>query len=314
MIVTLTLNPAIDMNYRLDHLVIDQVNRCDKVIKTAGGKGLNVTRVLKCAGEPVLATGFLGGKTGEFIQEQLNESAIENNFVPISGRTRHCLALMHEGNQTEILESGPEITADEASAFLRHFEKLLDQADVFTASGSVPKGLQSDFYAKLIRLAKKKNKKFLLDTNGESLLAGIEAGPTLIKPNEYELAGWIGHKLSTDEEIINAAFKLSEQGIEYVVVSLGAKGAIACVDGKAYQVALPKVKAVNPVGSGDSMLAGLALGISRGYSAEKTLAYGACFGTLNAMEDRTGFIDKDKIDQMVAQIAVSEIAIGTTRL
>lgn len=311
MILTLTMNPAIDMNYRLDTLLIDQVNRCDQVGKTPGGKGLNVTRVLQCADEPVCATGFLGGKTGEFISEELGKRGIRNSFVSIAGNTRHCLAFMHEGNQTEILEGGPTISEEEAEAFLRHYKVLLDKADVVTASGSLPKGLKTDFYKKLIDYAQAKGIPFLLDTSGESLIEGIKARPSLIKPNQDELAALIGRPLTDEGEIIDAVKSLAkETGIDYVMVSLGKNGVIGCCNSVIYKAVPPKVKALNPVGSGDSMIAGFASAISRNEPLERVLAYGVTFGTLNAMEDKTGFIDGEQIVPFLMRVEINQYREG----
>ncbi|MCI1883009.1 MAG: 1-phosphofructokinase [Sporolactobacillus sp.] len=307
MILTLTLNPAIDMNYQLDRLNINTVNRCDHVIKTAGGKGLNVTRVLKCAGADVCATGFLGGKTGEFIKQQLDVGSIHHRFVPIKGNTRHCLAIMHEGNQTEILEGGPTISPQEAQAFLDTYDRLLERATVVTASGSLPKGLSNVFYRQLIEKAAAKGKKFLLDTSGETLKSAIEARPYLIKPNWHELEAVVGTKLTTLADILAEVIKLSALHVPFVVVSLGKDGAIGCADGRAFMARPPEVRAVNPVGSGDSMIAGLAYGLEKGLTPEDSLVYGVAFGTLNAMAEKTGWIDARKIEAIVRQVTVNSV-------
>ncbi|MDD9150648.1 1-phosphofructokinase [Sporolactobacillus sp. CQH2019] len=307
MILTLTLNPAIDMNYQLGHLTINQVNRCGRVIKTAGGKGLNVTRVLKCVNAEVLAAGFLGGKTGEFIADELDHAGVSHHFVTIKGSTRHCLAIMHEGNQTEILEDGPSISGDEAAAFLREYDRLLDQATVVTASGSLPKGLPKTFYQQLIERAARKNRKFLLDTSGESLKAGIKASPYLIKPNQDELAALMGEEAAGEAGLVASARRLAETGVRFIVVSLGKKGALGYFNGRAFIAEPPAVQAVNAVGSGDSMIAGLAYGIDRGLAPEEALAYGAAFGTLNAMEARTGYVDQAQVEAFKKKIAIRTV-------
>lgn len=304
MILTLTLNPAIDMSYQLDELKIDTVNRCDRVIKTAGGKGLNVTRVLDCVHADVLATGLLGGKTGEFIEEELDKASIKHQFVKIQSNTRHCIAIMHEGNQTEILEGGPTISEDESECFLDAYEELLDKSTVVTASGSLPKGLSKSFYKKLIEIASRKGKKFLLDTSGEALKKSIEAKPYLIKPNQEELAALIGKPIETEADVLNSVKELSKTGIPFIVVSLGKDGALGYADGRAFLVKPPKVKAVNPVGSGDSMIAGLAYGLDKGLSPEESLVYGAVFGTLNATEERTGYVSFEQVEPFKKQVTV----------
>ncbi len=150
MILTLTMNPAVDIGYTVDTLKIDTVNRTKKVSKTPGGKGLNVSRVLKQLGSPVLATGLLGGHIGAFIKEKLDEVSLQNDFYPIQSETRNCIAILHEGSQTEILEAGPTITPEEQAGFLAHFENLLKEVDLITISGSLPSGMDDDLYATII--------------------------------------------------------------------------------------------------------------------------------------------------------------------
>ncbi|WP_100489642.1 1-phosphofructokinase [Sporolactobacillus pectinivorans] len=307
MIITITLNPSVDMNYQLKALKINEVNRSGNPILTAGGKGLNVTRVIHQNREPVIATGFLGGLTGTFIRQQLDQQGVKHRFVPIRQSTRHCLALMHEGNQTEVLENGPEISPDEKSAFFQNYEKLLELGDVVTASGSIPRGLGTEFYRQLIELANKCGKKFILDSSGEALKTGIKAKPFLIKPNQYEIEALIGRTIDSEKELVEAIKELTAEGPENIVVSLGSKGALAFLNKTFYRVHAAKIEAVSAVGSGDSMIAGLALGTARGYSAEKTLALGSTFGTLNALESATGVINTERIDAFLKKVSVSRL-------
>lgn len=307
MIITITLNPSIDMNYQLNTLKINEVNRSSNPILTTGGKGLNVTRVIHQNDAPVSATGFLGGLTGTFIRQQLDQQGIEHHFVPIKQSTRHCLALMHDGNQTEVLENGPEISPEEKSAFLQQYEKLLKQADVVTASGSIPKGLGTDFYRQLIELANKNGKKFILDSSGEALKEGIKAKPFLIKPNQYEIETLIGRTVDSQKELVEAIKELTSNGPKNIVVSLGSKGALAYLNRTFYRIHATKISAVSAVGSGDSMLAGLALGTDRGYNAEQILAFGSTFGTLNALESATGLINIDRIDEFMKKVSVTRL-------
>ncbi|MDT4061141.1 PfkB family carbohydrate kinase, partial [Staphylococcus aureus] len=135
MILTLTLNPSVDISYPLTALKLDDVNRVQEVSKTAGGKGLNVTRVLAQVGEPVLASGFIGGELGQFIAKKLDHANIKHAFYNIKGETRNCIAILHEGQQTEILEQGPEIDNQEAAGFIKHFEQLLEKVEAVAISG-----------------------------------------------------------------------------------------------------------------------------------------------------------------------------------
>ncbi len=310
MILTLTMNPAVDIGYTVETLKIDTVNRTQKVSKTPGGKGLNVSRVLKQLGSPVLATGLLGGHIGAFIKEKLDEVALENNFYPIQSETRNCIAILHEGLQTEILEAGPTITPEEQAGFLAHFETLLKEVDLITISGSLPSGMDDDLYATIIEKAGAVGIPVLLDTSGKTLKIALEAAtkPVLIKPNQEELAGLLGvPEAATVEELKEQLNSPLFEGVDWVVVSLGSKGALAKHDGAFYQVNIPKVNAVNPVGSGDSTIAGLAHAIAKGESVESILKTAVTAGTLNAMEAQTGFINMDNFDTIFNAVTVEKV-------
>lgn len=303
MILTVTLNPAVDISYKLEQFSLDTVNRVSDVSKTAGGKGLNVTRVLQQLGEDVAATGFLGGSLGAFIRGEL--TGITDYFVGIQAETRNCIAVIHGGKQTEILENGPIITTDEAALFLERFSDYMRDVDIVTISGSLPKGLANDFYEKLIKIAG--NIPVLLDTKGELLAHSLKSRPFLIKPNLDELGDLLGKKIDTEADIV-AALKMNlTANIPWVVITNGSKGAFVKHDKTIYRVTIPNVDAVNPVGSGDSVIAGFAAGLSRGFSNTELIKFGLAMGVLNAMEERTGHIDPDKIDWCTKQINVERI-------
>ncbi len=175
MILTITLNPSVDIAYQLDTFHLDTVNRVEKVQKTAGGKGLNVTRVLKQIGEDVVATGFIGGEIGSYVKKQLTRNDIKNSFVEIGGETRNCIAVLHDGQQTEILEQGPTIQEHEALNFIEHLEIILNNVDVVVISGSLPKGLAGNYYVKIIELCKKCGVAVVLDCSGEALKNVLES-------------------------------------------------------------------------------------------------------------------------------------------
>lgn len=258
MILTITMNPSIDISYPLDDFKLDTVNRVKNVRKTAGGKGLNVTRILKQLDAEVVASGLIGGFLGEEIKKDLTSNYIAHDFLPISGETRNCIAVLHKGQQTEILESGPVISKEEAQAFLKHFEQLAARADILSFSGSLPEGLPVDFYSQMLQICQEKP--VVLDCSGEALTEVLkgEVKPRLIKPNTEELAELLGRRISTDIEELKAA--LTDPiftGIEWIVVSMGGDGAFAKHHKKFYLVTIPKIAVVNPVGSGDATVAGL---------------------------------------------------------
>ncbi|HEK9074297.1 TPA: tagatose-6-phosphate kinase [Streptococcus equi subsp. zooepidemicus] len=310
MILTVTLNPSIDISYPLEVLALDRVNRVEAVQKTAGGKGLNVTRVLAEAGQSVVATGFIGGKLGDFVIHQLQEQGISNQFFKIKGETRNCIAVLHEGMQTEILEAGPYIDMDEAEGFLNHMSIIAKQFDVLTFSGSLPKGLAAHYYQDLITMARAYGSKVVLDCSGaplKAVLAGKDK-PTVIKPNLEELEDLIGQPVTLDEErLISLLSQPLFEGIEWIIVSLGAQGAFAKHHNRFYRVTIPKIEVVNPVGSGDATVAGIAWALAEGDDDETLLKKANVLGMLNAQETRTGHVNMAHFDELFDRIQVEEV-------
>lgn len=310
MILTVTLNPSIDISYPLNRLTLDTVNRVDRTTKTAGGKGLNVTRVLAEAGQSVVATGFIGGKLGDFVIHQLQEQGISNQFFKIKGETRNCIAVLHEGMQTEILEAGPYIDMDEAEGFLNHMSIIAKQFDVLTFSGSLPKGLAAHYYQDLITMARAYGSKVVLDCSGaplKAVLAGKDK-PTVIKPNLEELEDLIGQPVTLDEErLISLLSQPLFEGIEWIIVSLGAQGAFAKHHNRFYRVTIPKIEVVNPVGSGDATVAGIAWALAEGDDDETLLKKANVLGMLNAQETRTGHVNMAHFNELFDRIQVEEV-------
>ena len=311
MIVTVTMNPSIDISYSLDRLNINTVNRTNQVTKTAGGKGLNVARVIHDLQGDVLATGMLGGIHGAFITSELEKAEIKHDFVTIKEETRNSIAVLHEGNQTEILESGPIVSEDEQAKFSDKFRELLDLAEIITISGSLPKGLPHDFYQQLVQAAQAHGVKVLLDTSGVSLekVLSSQNKPYMIKPNLEELENLLEKTFSLEhlEDIQLALVEPLFKGIEWIIVSLGSEGAFAKHNQKFYKVNIPNIKVVNPVGSGDSTVAGIASGLIHQQTDEELLKKANAFGMLNAMEQQTGHINTDKFDEIFKQIEVIEV-------
>ncbi|HFI0402746.1 TPA: tagatose-6-phosphate kinase [Streptococcus suis] len=310
MILTITLNPSVDIAYQLDTFHLDTVNRVEKVQKTAGGKGLNVTRVLKQIGEDVVATGFIGGEIGSYVKKQLTRNDIKNSFVEIGNETRNCIAILHDGQQTEILEQGPTIQEHEALNFIEHLEIILNNVDVVAISGSLPKGLASNYYVKVIELCKKCGVAVVLDCSGEALKNVLESQqkPTVIKPNTEELSQLIGKNVTDDIQELKAVLSGQLfQGIEWIVVSLGAKGAFAKHKDKFYRVKIPKINVVNPVGSGDSTVAGIAASLKHALPDIELLKNANVLGMLNAQEEQTGYVNLEHSEVLYSQIEVEEV-------
>ena len=306
MITTITLNPSVDRRYMIDDFEAGQIFRTSSYGATAGGKGLNVTRVASALGEKVLATGLLGGKSGELIEAELDKvEGVSYDFVKIEGETRSCIAIVSAGGgQTEILESGPTVFEQDVERFLTHYKSLLEKSSIIVASGSILAGMPKTIYADLIKMAKEQNVPFLLDTSGIALQEGIKAGPTLVKSNLEELEAYVGRKLVNEADVVRAGKQLAENGIVYVVISLGGEGSIVIHHNKVYRVRLPKVEVINPVGSGDSMVAGFAVGLARNYDLIQTIKLASASGTANAVEQSTGSINLEKVEELIGQIVV----------
>lgn len=311
MILTVTMNPSIDTRYSVDHLVIDDVNRVTPA-KTAGGKGLNVSRVLVQLGDDVVATGLLGGHSGAYLGELMDADGITHRFTPIAGESRTCIALLHDGNQTEFLESGPTVSAEELEAFVGNYADLVSKASCVTLSGSLPKGVPADTYARLVAIAAEAGVPVLLDTSGAALDAALEADvkPTLVKPNLTEINGLLGTSFTSDDlsdlrQTLAADARFA--GIPWVVVSMGAAGSVAFHDGRTLRARAPRIEAVNATGSGDSTIAGFAHAIAAGSDAEEVLRCGNTCGTLNAMDPQTGHLVMDKWNEIYQGVEIYEL-------
>lgn len=311
MIVTVTMNPSIDISYPLETLKINTVNRTNQVTKTAGGKGLNVTRVVHDLDGDVLATGILGGFHGAYISEELKKVGIKQDFTSIKEESRDSIAILHEGNQTEILESGPTVTEEEQNTFVEKFKELIKKANIVTISGSLAKGLPQDFYSTLVRAAQNEGAKVLVDTSGENLRQVItgQEKPYLIKPNLEELEALLekNFSLNRSEEIQKALFQPLFDGIEWLLISLGKAGAIAKHKDIFYHVTIPSINVVNPVGSGDATIAGFAYGLSQGMKTVDLLKLCMATGMANAQEKMTGHVNPENVKKHLKEINVKKI-------
>jgi tagatose 6-phosphate kinase len=300
MILAVTMNPSVDISYPINEFRLNAVNRVENVRKTAGGKGLNVARVMAQMNEKVLATGVLGGTIGDYIVQELNKSHIPNDFLKIEKESRNCIAILHEGRQTEILESGPTLMNEEGTAFLDKFEELLAKVTLVTISGSLPKGLTVDFYQQMLAICHKKAIPVVLDSSGEPLRAALlhKEKPFAIKPNMTELSQLLG--MEVDSRISSLKQALDHEwfkGIEWIIVSMGGEGAFVRNGTDDYRVTLPRIDVVNPVGSGDAVVAGLAVALNRKQSVESVLRTAMTTGMLNTMEAGTGSINMAKFGQ-----------------
>ena len=309
MITTVTMNASVDKRYLVNNISVNEVNRVQEVKNSAGGKGLNVARVLSLLGEEVIATGILGGYNGEYFKSLVNDDKIKLMFSKMQGETRCCINIIDTSTNksTELLESGSSVCASELVDFLYDYERAIVKSQVVVISGSLPKGVPTDFYRKLIDLAKLKEKKVIVDTSKQALKNAILSKPTVIKPNINELQELFEKDIKSFEDIVEASECLYSQGIEIVVISMGKDGALVkCSEGVFYSK-IPTIKVVNTVGCGDSMVAGLALGLLRKYKIQDTMKYAAAASVANAMTMDTGSINKHDFDELLPMISVDKI-------
>lgn len=306
MILTVTLNAAIDKRYVIAKFQTGEVNRVKECVYTAGGKGLNAAKAAAIAGGEVVVTGFVGGYAGRYIEAALQPFGIKHAFYHLEAESRSCINIWDEGQkvQTECLEPGFAVTESEFESFLEKFRELADSAEVVVLSGSVPRGLDAGVYQRLVKICREKGKKVLLDSSGPLLEQGIKAHPTMIKPNLDELRMLTGKPCEQVEEMLAAAKEIHERGIAIVVLSMGGDGAFMVCDQGVFKAQVPKIAAVNTVGCGDTMIAGFALGLSEGLSMAGVLRKASAISAAAALNEETGVFVKADMERILPAVQI----------
>lgn len=309
MITTVTLNAAIDKTYLLPTFELGRVSRATSVLADAGGKGLNVARVAHLLGQPVTATGFVGGNNGEFICNELDRQGIAHDFVRVNEESRLCLNIIDQTHHrsTELLEPGPVITGEQLEEMKGRVKELAARSTIMAFSGSIPKGVPTSVYADLIAIAREQRATVFLDTSGDALVEGIQAHPHLIKPNEHEVERLIGKKLERESDLYDSIHQLMASGIEIVIVSLGAAGSLVGAGGQLYRVTAPKLDPVNTVGCGDSFIGGMAVAMRQGLPLIECLKLATAAGSANALTERAGVIRLDDVSRFLEVVEVQSI-------
>lgn len=283
MIYTVTLNPSVDLVVRLPHLELGAVNRTESDDKFPGGKGINVSRILKRMQIDSIALGFLGGFTGDFIRSRLEQEQIKTNFTAISEETRINVKLKSD-RETDINGAGPELSKNELSEFINQFNRLTE-ADIVVLSGSAPKCLGNRFYETLIEAIKEKGAEFIIDIEGETLIRALPHNPLLIKPNRQELSAIYRTPLLSKEEIVPYAKKLRDAGAKNAIVSMAGDGALLLTTGGIYFAPPVRGTVKNSVGAGDSMIAGFVGHFHKTRDAVEAFRWGVACGTATAFSD-----------------------------
>ncbi|HEY0826901.1 MAG TPA: 1-phosphofructokinase [Bacilli bacterium] len=305
MITTVTLNAAIDKTYFLPRFIMGEVNRVKQTHVYPGGKGINVARVIHLLGYDSLATGFIGGGSGDYIERELSNQGISHQFIRIQGESRTCLNIIDAftGNTTEILEPGPEISAEQVDLMMDNIRRLARKSAIIAFSGSIPAGAPASIYAQMITAAKQEGTRVLLDASGEALRLGIEAEPYFIKPNREEMQQLL-KKPIVEEDLYEGLLELNRKGIACAAVSLGEYGAAAAYNGEIYRIKTPQIEAVNTVGCGDSFVAGMAIALSKGDPIMECLRYAAAVGSANALTAEAGNVRKADVARMMKNVKI----------
>ena len=308
MIYTITLNPALDRTLWIQKVRDDVSNRILEEKSFAGGKSVDVSKVLKNLGVDNIALGFVGGFAGRELEGRLLNEGIETDFVRVSGETRTNI-IIHEtdtGKQLAFNASGPEIKPDELMQFIEQLEKL-PCGDVVAIGGSIPLGVSPEIYRKIISLVKKCQAKVVLDVDGEALRQGIKALPNVIKPNIHELSELAGRELNGLDDVVSAAKSINQQGVEIVLVSMGAKGILLVSDGQQYLAVPPNVNVESTIGAGDSSVAGFVSGLVQGKDLKQCLIYAVAAGTATTLRQGTALCQKDDFERIVPEVLLTDL-------
>ena len=309
MIKTLTLNPALDKTIIVESFQLDQLNRIKKVHKDAGGKGINVSKMLIQLGQPSAAAGFLGGTAGNYIKAEVEKMGIKTDFITTAEETRTNTKMVDPINNTftDLNESGAKITEANIKELKEKLFSDLKTNDILVLAGSVPDGVGNDIYFKLIEAAAEKRIKTILDADGPLFREGIKAAPTLIKPNEHELGLHFEEEFKDLKTMIRKAESLLETGIEMIMLSLGKEGAVFITAADKYKIEPLKLNVKSTVGAGDAMVAGLAYGLENNFNLEEILKTAAACSSATLIREGTKMGGKDDVDRLKKDIKLAKI-------
>jgi 1-phosphofructokinase/tagatose 6-phosphate kinase len=311
-IVTVTLNAAIDRTLTVPNFQRGQRHRASAGLTFAGGKGINVARALKSLGVPVVATGLVGGATGTRIVEALTTEAILNDFVRIEGESRTSTAVVDPagGTYTEIYEWGPAVRETELRMLLEKLHYLSQGAELVVFAGSLPRDVDDGFYAEAIRDLNRRHVPCVLDTEGEPLRLGVEAEPFLVSPNQREAEALVGQEFHDDEDFQLALDRIAELGARNVIVSTES-GCVALLreerEPRRFRAVAPTVEPVSTVGAGDVLLAGFLAARSQGRLGGEALRHAVAAATASTLDVGAGVFDPRQAGRLQAGVEVSEL-------
>ena len=309
MIVTVTMNPAIDKTVDITRLERGDLNRIKRVEMDAGGKGINVSKTIRALGGTSIATGFIGGNSGAVIKNVLSDLEIPTDFVSVEGETRTNLKVVEEkGDVTELNEPGPQVTAEQLAELLQKLEGYAAEDTLFVLAGSIPAGVPKDIYRRITERVHAKGAKVLVDADGELFSESLKASPDMLKPNRLELERHfkIDYRVS-EKELLGLGERLMEGGTSMAAISLGQMGALFLTADKRYRCQGLRVKAHSTVGAGDAMVAAMAYGWDQKLSLEDCIRI--CMGVSAGAVTTVGTKPPsgELVKELAAQVELTEI-------
>jgi len=309
MICTVTLNPAVDRELTVDNIVFDTVLRASEWRVDCGGKGFNVARMLKSVGVSSVALGFAAGKTGELLNDKLLELEIETDFVWVSGDTRTNVSIVSEGSSqyVKVNEPGPTISKADLVLLEEKVRTRVQPGDWWVLAGSLPPGVPETFYSGLIEIIQSAGAHVFLDTSSGALQKSCKAAPILVKPNDEEAHELTGLPVGDINEIAEAAQAVRTLGPANVVVSLGKEGAILVNEKGTWKAKSPAITEKNPIGAGDSMVAGIVWGLSEGSELSEALARGIACGAATASQSGTTVGELSQVRELLQRVELEKM-------
>jgi 1-phosphofructokinase family hexose kinase len=313
-ILTVTLNAAIDRTVAVPNFRLGRRHRAVESRTVAGGKGINVARALSLLGRPVIASGFVGGPTGTRVLEQLQEESVLTDFTRIAAETRINLAVIDptSGEQTEINERGPAVSAEEVKQLFDRIGYLAGGAKLCVLAGSVPPGAGDDLYARLIDDLSRRGVPVILDAEGEAMLAGVRAGASMVTPNEREAEELVGQEFADRSDLAQGLRELVRLGASEAAITRP-DGCVAAVgegsSRRLLEVHTEPLEAVSSVGSGDAFLAGYVAARYEGRSAEECLAYGVACGAESTQHFGAGTVDRNQVERLLGEVSVHDLEV-----
>jgi 1-phosphofructokinase/tagatose 6-phosphate kinase len=314
MILTVTLNAAIDRTVAVPNFRLGHRHRAVESRTVAGGKGINVARALKLLGRPVIATGFAGGPTGSRLLAQLREEAVLTDFTRIAAETRINLAVIDptSGEQTEINERGPAVSPEEVESFVARLGYLADGAKLCVLAGSLPPGAGDDLYARLVKDLGERGVPVVLDVEGDAMRAGLRAGASVVTPNEREAEELVGQEFADRDDLVQGLTELIRLGAGEAAITRP-DGCVAVVGEGAerhfLEVRTESLEPVSTVGSGDAFLAGYVAARYDGRPPGECLAYGVACGAESTQHFGAGMVDRNQVERLLGEVHVQDLEV-----